>query len=471
MKKKGGKLIKIINIILPVVIVLGASALLLQNYLYNTRERVYVLADAERDGTLFNFDDLTVEIVTRGGDSGSWVFDGLPDDDGNFLIEPAVGTIYEMVVTNNTADTVLDWTAMLRVPEEMYINNTWNGSFEFHQNVLAGNENVQTLNLAEYSRFDITLDGYMAHVGPMIALHEGDYFVYYPNTDMNEMPIPPRQADSNKEGGVRIGFIMYIQNRDIDYIADFSVGEIRYHMQTSIFKSPFFWVLLGFTIVWIVCLASTIAVNMNTKRFIEQRKRDEKAIEQTMQTFVNFIEAKDPSTSGHSLRVAEYSKMLAEKLGFYEDECNQIYYIALMHDCGKIYVPDQILTKPGRLTDEEYEIMKKHTVYGADILRDFTAIDGMGSGAISHHERYDGKGYPNGISGEDIPIIGRIICVSDAFDAMNSRRCYRSSLSEEVIISELKNNRGKQFDPDIVDCILSLINSGRIKFSDTNNEQ
>ncbi|MDE7362143.1 MAG: HD-GYP domain-containing protein [Oscillospiraceae bacterium] len=471
MKKKSGKLIKIVNIILPVLIILGTAALMLQNYLYNTSERVYDLADAERDGTLFNFDDLTIEICTRGGDSGSWVFDGLLDDDGNFIIEPAVGTIYEMVVTNNTSDTVLDWTAKLRVPEEMYVNNTWNGSFEFHQNVLAGSEKVQTLNLAEYSRFDIALDGYMAHVGPMIALHEGDYFVYYPNTDMHEMPIPPRQADSNKEGGIRIGFIMYIQDRDIDYIADFSVGEIRYHLQTSVFKSPFFWVLLGLTIVWIVCLASTIAVHMNTKRFIEQRKRDEKAIEQTMQTFVNFIEAKDPSTSGHSLRVAEYSKMLAEKLGFNEDECRNVYCIALMHDCGKIYIPDEILTKPGRLTDEEYEIMKKHTVYGAEILRDFTSIDGMGSGALSHHERYDGKGYPNGISGEEIPIIGRIICVSDAFDAMNSRRCYRSSLSEEVIIGELKNNRGKQFDPVIVDCLLALINNGTIKFSDTNNGQ
>ena len=471
MKKKGGKLIKIVNIILPVLIILGTAALLIQNYLYNTRERVRNLADAERDGTLFNFDDLTIEIVTRGGDSGSWVFDGLLDDDGNILIGSSVGTIYEMVVTNNTSDTVLDWKATLRVPEEMYINNTWNGSFEFHQNVLTGNESVQTLNLAEYSRFDITLDGYMTHVGPMIALHEGDYFVYYPNTDMNEMPIPPKQADSNREGGVRIGFIMYIQDRDIDYIADFSVSEIRYHLQTSVYKSPFFWVLLGFTVVWIVCLASTIAVNMNTKRFIEQRKRDEKAVEQMMQTFVNFIEAKDPSTSGHSLRVAEYSRMLAEKLGFYEEECNQVYYISLMHDCGKIYIPDEILTKPGRLTDEEYEVMKKHTVYGAEILRDFTAIDGMGSGALNHHERYDGKGYPNGLAGEDIPIIGRIICVSDAFDAMNSRRCYRSSLSEDVIISELKNNRGKQFDPVIVDCLLALINSGRIKFSDTNNEQ
>ena len=471
MGKKNGKLIMIINIILPVFIVLGTAAMLIQNHIHNTRERVCSLSEAKRDGTLFIFDDLTIEIVTRGGDSGSWVFDGLFDDNGSTLIRPAVGTIYEMVVTNNTSDTVLDWNAMLRIPEEMYINNSWNGNLEFHQGVKSGNEKIQTLNLAEYSRFDITLDSYMAHVGPMIALHEGDYFVYYPNTDMNEMPIPPKQADSNKEGGVRIGFIMYIQDRDIDYISDFSVGEIRYHMQTSIFKNPLFFIMLIFTIVWIVCLASTIAVRMNTKRFLEQRRRDEKAIEQTMQTFVNFIEAKDPSTSGHSLRVAEYSRMLAEKLGYTEDECTQIYWIALMHDCGKIYVPDAILTKPGRLTDEEYEIMKKHTVYGAEILRDFTAIDGMGSGALSHHERYDGKGYPNGISGEKIPIIGRIICVSDAFDAMNSRRCYRSSLSEEVIINELKNNRGKQFDPVIVDCLLALINNGKIKFTETNNKQ
>lgn len=469
MRKKSGKLMILVNIILPVLIVVCTVVLLLQNYLYNTRERVCDLADAQRDGTLFRFDDLTIEIVTRGGDSGSWTYDGLLDDNENFIIRPGVGTIYELVVTNNTTDTVLDWTAMLRVPEDMFVNNTWNGSFEYHQNVLSGNELVQELNLAEYSRFDINLEYYMAHVGPMVTLHDGDYFIYYPNIEMNEMPIAPKQAGSNREGGIRIGFIMYMQDRPVDYVADFSVGEIRYHLKTSVIKNPLFWVVIGLVIAWITCIVSSIAVHMNTKRFIEQRKRDEKAIEQTMQTFVNFIEAKDPNTSGHSLRVAQYSRMIAEKLGFYEEECNQIYCIALMHDCGKIYIPDEILTKPGRLTDEEYEIMKKHTVYGAEILRDFTAIDGMGSGALNHHERYDGKGYPNGIAGEDIPIIGRIICVSDAFDAMNSRRCYRSSLSEDVIINELKSNRGKQFDPVIVDCLLALINSGAIKFQDSNS--
>lgn len=154
--------------------------------------------------------------------------------------------------------------------------------------------------------------------------------------------------------------------------------------------------------------------------------------------------------------------MIADKLGFSEDVCTRIYYIALMHDCGKIYIADNILSKPGKLTDEEYEIMKNHTVYGSEILRDFTSISGIGVGALSHHERYDGKGYPNGLAGDEIPIIARIICVSDSFDAMNSRRCYRDNLPEEVILNELRNNKGKQFDPEIIDCLLSLIESGEI---------
>ncbi|MDE6030587.1 MAG: HD-GYP domain-containing protein [Oscillospiraceae bacterium] len=462
MKRKNTVPLKVVNIVLPVVIAAGTVALFLQNYLYNTRERVCDFSDAKRDGTMFVFDDITVEMTTRGGDSGSWIRDEVVDDDGNIISEQAVGTIYEMVVVNNSSDTVLDWNAVVYIPEDMCVNNTWNGDFEYHQNVKSGNEKVQTLNLAQYSKYDITLDYFMAAVGPMVELYEGDYFAYYPNADMNEMPIAPNQKSSEKDGGVRVGFIMYIVDKPIDYMADFSVGEIRYHLQTSIFKNPLFWVLCGMTIVWISCLLSMIIVKTNIKRFIEQQKRDEKIIEQTMQTFVNFIEAKDPSTMGHSLRVAQYSKMIAEKLGFSEEECSRIYYIALMHDCGKIYIPDQILSKPGKLTDEEYEIMKKHTVFGGEILRDFTAIDNMTMGALSHHERYDGKGYPYGIAGEEIPLIARIICVSDAFDAMNSRRCYRNSLSEDVIISELHNNKGKQFDPTIIDCLLSLIESGAI---------
>lgn len=469
MKIKSSRTLKFLNIILPVIIVIGGVTLFLQNYLYNTRERVCVFSEAERDGTAFVFDDITVEISTRGGDSGSWESEDFEDKDGNPLFEHAVGTIYELVIANNSPDTLTDWEAVVYIPEDMSVNNTWNGDFEYHQGVRSGSESVQTLNLKEYSQYNITLDNCTTSVGPMIPLYEGDYFIYFPNADMNEMPISPKQKDSNKESSAKIGFIMYIDNRNIDYIADFSEGEIRYHLKSNVFKNPLFWILGVITVVWISCLLAMIIVKANLKRFIEQQKRDAKALEQTMQTFVNFIEAKDPSTMGHSLRVAQYSKMLAKKMGFPEDECHRIYYIALMHDCGKIYIHDEILTKPGKLTDQEYEIMKKHTVYGSEILRDFTAIDGMGTGALCHHERYDGKGYPNGIAGEDIPIIARIICVSDAFDAMNSRRCYRSSLSEEVIISELQNNKGKQFDPNIIDCLMSLIESGAISMSGDEN--
>lgn len=466
MQKKNNRFLTTINIILPILIAAGAAVLFLQNYLYNSTERVHSFSDARRSGTAFVFDDITVDIVTRGGDSGSWTSTELTDSEGKVLYEQAVGTIYEMVVINNTPDTLLDWKATVYIPENMYANNTWNGDFEYHQNVKSGDERVQTLNLAEYSNYDITLDCFMTGVGPMVTLYEGDYFVYFPNADLNEMPIAPKQESSDKESSTRIGFIMYIPEKPIDYEANFSSGEIRYHLQTSILKNPLFWVLGVMLIVWISCFLAMIIVRMNLKRLIEQQKRDEKTIEQTMQTIVNFIEAKDPSTMGHSLRVAQYSRMIAEKMDFSEAECKRIYYIALMHDCGKIYIPDEILSKPGRLTEEEYEIMKKHTVYGGDILRDFSSIEGIGMGALSHHERYDGKGYPNGLAGEDIPIIARIICVSDSFDAMNSRRCYRSNLSEDVIISELLNNKGKQFDPNVIDCLMSLIESGAIRMSE-----
>jgi len=216
-------------------------------------------------------------------------------------------------------------------------------------------------------------------------------------------------------------------------------------------------------ITFIALLFSQIRVN---KLLVEQ-KRDAKIIKQSISTFINFIEAKDPNTKGHSQRVAKYSVLLAKELGYSEQECNRISYIALMHECGKISIPVTILQKPGKLTDEEYEEIKKHTIYGDKMLRDFNSIEGINLGALYHHERYDGKGYPKGIAGEDIPKIARIICVADSLDAMNSNRCYRSKLDKDVIIKELEENKGKQFDPEIIDCLLRLIENGDIIIGET----
>ena len=457
------KALKIISIILLLVILIGFGALFLYNHLYNSLERAVDLSDAERDGTVFAFKDLTVKIEPRGGDTGAWRSDPTVDDQGNVLIDGGVGTIYEMTIINNSADTVTDWTAKIYIPEEMCVNNSWNGDFEFHQNVKSGNEKVQRLDLADYSQYDITLDHFMGVGGPMIWLHEGDYFVYYPDKATGEFPLVSAGKNADKRNDAVIGIIMYVPNRELDYAADFYEGEFHYYLHTDIIKNPFFWVLSVLAFAWVVCVLALIIVRVNIRRLLEQQKRDEAIIEQTMQTIVNFIEAKDPSTMGHSVRVAQYARMLADSLGFSESECKRVFYIALMHDCGKIYIPDGILGKPARLTDEEFEIMKKHTLYGADILRDFSSIDGIGTGALCHHERYDGSGYPNGMVGEDIPMIARIICVSDAFDAMNSKRCYRNNLEADVILDELKKNKGKQFDPVIVDHLLKLISTGAIK--------
>lgn len=466
MKKKVSRPLVVSNIILPILIIIGMSILFLQNHLYNTRERVHSFSEGRQEGTAFVFDDVTVDIITRGGDSGSWLNGAILDDDGKVLYPETVGTIYELIMINNSSDTVTDWKVMVRIPEDMCVNNTWNGDFEYHQNVNSGNESAQALDLADYSRYDITLEHYMTAAGPMVRLYEGDYFIYYPDAAFDETIIAPKQEDTGRESSVRIGFIMYIPEKEIDYVADFSAGEIRYYLHTSIFKSPFFWILCAAMVIWLSCFLALMIVKVNLRRLIEQQKRDEKIIEQTMQTIVNFIEAKDPYTKGHSLRVAQYSKILAGRMGFSEAECKGFYYIALMHDCGKLYIPDEILTKPGKLTEEEYEIMKKHTIFGEELLRDFTVIEDIGMGALCHHERYDGSGYPNGLAGEDIPVIARIICISDAFDAMNSRRCYRNNLTADIIFDELKKNRGKQFDPDIVDHLLELIESGVIAMAD-----
>ena len=157
--------------------------------------------------------------------------------------------------------------------------------------------------------------------------------------------------------------------------------------------------------------------------------------------------------------------MIAEKLNFSDTELRNIYYIGLMHDCGKCYISDEILKKPAPLNKEEYEIIKNHTVKGAAMLEDFTSIEHVREGVLYHHERYDGTGYPEGLKGENIPLIARIICVADSFDAMNSRRCYRDMLSKEYILSELEKNKGKQFDPNLADIFLKLIDEGKIEFS------
>ncbi len=189
----------------------------------------------------------------------------------------------------------------------------------------------------------------------------------------------------------------------------------------------------------------------------KKTEETERVTVMSISAIASLIDAKDIHTKGHAIRVALCSEEIARRMGFTENEVNNIKYVALLHDIGKIGISDSILSKPGGLTEEEYDVVKSHTIVGADILKDINMLDYASDGARFHHERFDGTGYPSGICGEDIPCIARIISVADAYDAMNSERSYRKKRSHKEIVEEFRNESGHQFDPDIAKIMLQMI--------------
>ena len=189
----------------------------------------------------------------------------------------------------------------------------------------------------------------------------------------------------------------------------------------------------------------------------KQKDLSVRVFEQTALALVTAIDAKDEYSHGHSMRVGEYSRRIAENMGKSEEECRKVYYAGLLHDVGKIGISDTIIRKNGKLTPEEYEEIKKHPVLGNQILSSIRDYPYISIGAHYHHERYDGKGYPEGLKGEDIPEIARIISVADAYDAMSSNRSYRKAIPQQLIREEIVKGAGTQFDPQIAMIMRHLI--------------
>ena len=214
----------------------------------------------------------------------------------------------------------------------------------------------------------------------------------------------------------------------------------------------------------ILCLGliTYILMKFRMKELDARREKDERIIDQMMNMFAGLIDTKDEYTKGHSARVAFYAKEIARRMQLGEEEVRKIGYIAMLHDCGKIGIPDQVLKKPESLTGEERNLIKEHTLMGGKVLENFIEIEGLKDGALYHHERFDGTGYPFGLKGKEIPFYARIIGVADSFDTMNSDRVYRDRLPKETIIEELKKNAGTQFDPEIVVYMIEIIEEGFI---------
>ncbi len=252
----------------------------------------------------------------------------------------------------------------------------------------------------------------------------------------------------------------------LSLIAELMCVVWQYTGARIMFRANLTYVIPMFLVSVAVIIVASVLANILLSLFIEKkdveveeqkRLKSERMSFQMMTTLAATIDAKDPYTNGHSSRVSMYAREIAKRSGYDEAFQQNVYFVALLHDIGKIGIPDRILEKPGRLTDEEYEVIKLHTTIGAEILSDITEIPKVTIGARYHHERFDGNGYPDGLSGTDIPIEARIIGVADAYDAMSSDRSYRKALSKDTILAEMDKGRGTQFDPKYSDIMVDMI--------------
>lgn len=215
-------------------------------------------------------------------------------------------------------------------------------------------------------------------------------------------------------------------------------------------------------LIMMICFTSMMfrAMAMQTQ-LANDASQYKKLSEQSLLAITRAVEAKDLYTKGHSERVAKYSEMIARKMGYSDDDAKTLYIMALMHDVGKIGIPDAIINKPGALTDEEFKIIKSHPVIGADILKEVDAFEKISEIALNHHERVDGKGYPNGLTGNEISDEVAIVSVADAYDTMTSQRSYRDIMEQAEVRAEIKKGIGTQFKKQQAEAMLEIIDADK----------
>ncbi len=316
-----------------------------------------------------------------------------------------------------------------------------------------------TINLDKYTErivFDLSVLGFRPNKG---------YTIYCKmigvDSDYVKLDSTATNISYNNLAGGSYKFHAYVLDEFDQKSNEITINIIK---PKKFFEEPGFWVMLGILLIIAILAFNYFIIRRRTKKAIE-RQNEYKAITlESIEAIARTIDAKDSYTNGHSKRVGIYSREIARALKLPDDEIDNIYYIALLHDIGKISIPLEILNKPGRLTDEEFEIMKSHTTAGAKILDGITTIPHIVEGAKYHHERFGGGGYPTGISGEEIPFIARIICCADCYDAMATKRTYKEPYTKEKIISEFERCKGSQFDPKIADIVIKLIKEDRLRY-------
>lgn len=319
-------------------------------------------------------------------------------------------TEYEFKFYNMSDNTVANWKMILPVPD----NTTVLGCAEIGASKIIGSNEI-VISPEFYN----------------LELYPGEFIVFYLSLRTKEI-FDPSFLNF-------VGYEVFDTSRNV-------VGQI---------------IILAI-VIWGIFFVGYWVTRFNLKNYKERQQNDVRIILQSMNTFISFIDAKDPYTRGHSKRVAMYAAEIAKRMRLSEDEVQNIYYAGLLHDSGKISIPDAVLNKPGKLSDEERALIQNHTVAGGKMLKELSSIRGIRETALYHHERYDGTGYPEGLKGESIPLYARIVGVADSYDAMSSNRVYRRHLNKDEIIEEIQQGAGTQFDPDIVKYMVDMINDGYV---------
>ena len=320
---------------------------------------------------------------------------------------------YEAILANTTDSDLRDWCIKLKVPAKTSVENTW----------------------------DCT------------SYIEDNYLYIKAEKFVNE------KINSKSES--HFGFLLISEN-DLTFRSAVITGRLCQRLSSNV-------LFIGCVLMAVISLIAflygfVIQKIIKTQSLLtkQRQEHDNQIIEQTMKTFSNFIDNKDTYTQGHSTRVAAYVREMACRMGLDEQTQLNMYYAGLMHDIGKLTIADEVLNKTSRLSTEEWNLIQQHTTNGAMLLKNFTILPEINDAVLYHHERYDGTGYMNRMSGKNIPLVARMVGIADAYDAMNTNRCYRLKFSEERIISELERCRGKQFDPDIVPYLISMIKDGTV---------
>lgn len=377
-----------------------------------------------------------------------------PEDKWWYEGNNTVGAQYDGKFYNNTIHNFTDWSVRIRVPSGYWIDSCWNYDGDFYYTT-----------------------------SKPIPEHHSSYFEYSRQYEADEDYIVMNKIPSNKVTEVSaknvfnkepfmLGMIMYTPRRFTIRLVEIT-GRFIYAPSDN----PLFFVLIaaiGASVLFLlVLIVIQVTVIQKVKYYEIRQKLDSDIIIQSFKTFANFVDARDPYTRGHSLRVAYYAKEIAIRLKMTEQEQMEMFWFGLMHDVGKIGVSDSILHKPAKLSADEYDQIKSHVITGYEMLADFTAMPMLKEVAKSHHEHWDGSGYCEHLKGQEIPLEARIVCVCDTFDAMNTDRCYRPHLPKDQIIEEFKRCSGTHFDPKIAKIMISMIQDRsveKIESIDTKNE-